>query len=67
MSIVNGIKKYGLDDPEVAIFGKILRNQVEEEFLINLHRMKENFHESYRKFKKSLTQGECSEISTMES
>jgi hypothetical protein len=28
MSIVNGIKKYGIDDSEVATFGKILRNQV---------------------------------------
>jgi hypothetical protein len=27
MSIVNGIKKYGLDDAEIATFGKILRNQ----------------------------------------
>ena len=26
MSIVNGIKKYGQDDAEVATFGKILRN-----------------------------------------
>lgn len=30
MSIVNGIKKFGMEDPEVATFGKILRNQVEE-------------------------------------
>lgn len=29
MSIVNGIKKYGPEDPEIATFGKILRNQVE--------------------------------------
>lgn len=29
MSIVNGIKKYGLEDCEVATFGKILRNQVD--------------------------------------
>jgi len=28
MSIVNGIKKYGIEDPEVATFGKILRNQI---------------------------------------
>lgn len=26
MSIVNGIKKYGQEDAEVATFGKILRN-----------------------------------------
>jgi hypothetical protein len=33
MSIVNGIKKYGHDDAEVAAFGKILRNELEEEFV----------------------------------
>lgn len=37
MSIVNGIKKYGLEDPEIATFGKMLRNQVDEEFLFTLH------------------------------
>lgn len=26
MTIVNGIKKYGYDDAEVAAFGKMLRN-----------------------------------------
>jgi hypothetical protein len=29
MSIVNGIKKYGQDDAEIAAFGKILRNELE--------------------------------------
>ena len=32
ISIVNGIRKYGMDDQEIATFGKILRNQVEESF-----------------------------------
>ena len=26
MSIVNGIKRYAPEDPEIGIFGKILRN-----------------------------------------
>ncbi len=26
LNIVNGIRKYGLEDAEVALFGKILRN-----------------------------------------
>ena len=29
MSIVNGIKKYGQEDSEVAAFGKMLRNELE--------------------------------------
>ena len=29
MNIVNAIRRYGMDDPEVATFGKILRNQFE--------------------------------------
>lgn len=26
MAIVNGIRRYGMEDAEVAMFGKILRN-----------------------------------------
>jgi hypothetical protein len=33
MSIVNGIKKYGQDDAEIAAFGKMLRNELEEDFI----------------------------------
>jgi len=28
MGIVNGIKKYGQEDAEIAAFGKILRNEL---------------------------------------
>lgn len=55
MSIVNGIKKYGLEDPQVAAFGKILRNQLEQQFLGYLSKVKDNFNETYNKFKRNLT------------
>jgi hypothetical protein len=31
-AIVNGIKKFSPDDNDVAVFGKILRNECDEEF-----------------------------------
>lgn len=31
-SIINGIKKYSKEDHQVALFGKILRNECDEEF-----------------------------------
>ncbi|CDW88603.1 UNKNOWN [Stylonychia lemnae] len=37
-AIINGIKKYQKEDNEVCLFGKILRNEVNEEFrLVQLH------------------------------
>lgn len=30
--IINALKKYGNDDNDVAVFGKILRNECDEEF-----------------------------------
>lgn len=54
MSIVNAIRRYGLDDPEVATFGKILRNQVEENFAHELQKIKQQLHENLKKFKKNV-------------
>ena len=31
-SIINGIKRYSKEDADVCLFGKILRNEVDEEF-----------------------------------
>lgn len=31
-SIINAIKKYAGDDNDIAVFGKILRNECDEEF-----------------------------------
>lgn len=31
-SIINGIKKYQKEDNEVNLFGKVLRNEIDEEF-----------------------------------
>ena len=31
-SIINSLKKYSQDDNDVAVFGKILRNECDEEF-----------------------------------
>ena len=33
MALVNGIRRYGQEDPEIGIFGKILRNEIEEKFI----------------------------------
>jgi hypothetical protein len=31
-AIINGIRKYSKEDNDVAVFGKILRNECDEEF-----------------------------------
>jgi len=31
-SIINGIRKFSSIDNDVAVFGKILRNEIDEEF-----------------------------------
>ena len=51
MSIVNGIRKYGHDDAEVAAFGKLLRNELEEEQIENLKKLKGNIRVAIHKFK----------------
>lgn len=37
-AIIEGIKKYSKEDNDVCLFGKVLRNEVNEEFrLVQLH------------------------------
>lgn len=52
MSVVNGIRKYGLDDPEIGMFGKILRNEIEEKFVEEIKKDKIMINESAKKIKK---------------
>jgi len=39
-SIINGIKMYSAEDNDICVFGKILRNECEEEFRIVLQKVK---------------------------
>ncbi len=39
-SIINGIKQYSQEDSEVCLFGKILRNEIDEETIIILNKLK---------------------------
>jgi hypothetical protein len=37
-AIINGIKRYQGEDNEVCLFGKVLRNEIDEEFrYVQLH------------------------------
>lgn len=40
-AIINGIRRYSRDDHDVALFGKILRNQCDEEFRFIQQHVKE--------------------------
>ena len=40
-SIINGIKMYSKDDGEVCLFGKLLRNEIEENTIIVVRKMKD--------------------------
>lgn len=51
MSIVNGIKRFGSEDIEVAAFGKVLRNEIEEDFADTLKKVKINLKQNFKKFK----------------
>jgi hypothetical protein len=44
-SIINGIRMFSPEDSEICLFGKILRNEIEEETRIVLHKMKSTFAE----------------------
>lgn len=67
MSIVNAIRKYGSDDPEVATFGKILRNQVQEGMAADLEKLKKNLHEGIKRFKQNVSAEPSTDISLFES
>lgn len=44
-AIINGIKKYSVEDNEVATFGKILRNECDEEFRFVQNQVKSTISE----------------------
>ncbi|ESL09026.1 hypothetical protein TRSC58_03261 [Trypanosoma rangeli SC58] len=51
-AIIQGIKKYSLEDNDVAVFGKILRNEIDEEFRFVQRQVRETVHELLRVYLK---------------
>eukprot|EP00755_Sulcionema_specki_P011828 Sspe_Gene.49932::Locus_27330_Transcript_1_1_Confidence_1.000_Length_2324::g.49932::m.49932 len=51
-AIVNGVRKYSAEDNDVAVFGKILRNEIDEEFRFVQRQLKETVHELLRVYLK---------------
>ena len=51
-AIIQGIKKYSAEDNDVAVFGKILRNEIDEEFRFVQRQLKETVHELLRVYVK---------------
>merc|ERR1719238_136586 len=47
-AIIQGVKKYTADDNDVAVFGKILRNEIDEEFRFVQRQLAETVHELLR-------------------
>lgn len=44
-AIINGIKKYSAEDNDVAVFGKILKNELDEEFRFVQNQVKNTIQE----------------------
>ena len=51
-AIIQGVKKYSAEDNDVAVFGKILRNEIDEEFRFVQRQLKETVHELLRVYLK---------------
>ncbi|KAJ9457554.1 putative structural maintenance of chromosome (SMC) family protein [Diplonema papillatum] len=51
-AIINGVRKHSADDNDVAVFGKILRNEIDEEFRFVQRQLKETVHELLRVYLK---------------
>lgn len=51
-AIIQGVKKYSAEDNDVAVFGKILRNEIDEEFRFVQRQLKETVHELLRVYVK---------------
>eukprot|EP00759_Apiculatamorpha_spiralis_P032820 PhF_6_TR34175/c0_g1_i1/m.50008 len=51
-AIIQGVRKYAPEDNDVAVFGKILRNEVDEEFRFVQRQLKETVHELLRVYLK---------------
>ncbi len=67
-AIINGIKRYSLEDSDVALFGKILRNECDEDFRFVHNEVKSAMTDILkerikRKFKHK-TEGEVADIMT---
>lgn len=43
--IINGIRQYSKDDPEICLFGKILRNEIDEESKFFLSKLKNSIND----------------------
>lgn len=54
-AIINGVRKHSAEDNDVAVFGKILRNEIDEEFRFVQRQLKETVHELLRVYLK----GKC--------
>ena len=65
-SIINGIKMYSSDDSDICLFGKILRNELEEDSRLVLQRLKTTISDLLSYFLKSKmplkSNGEIKEI-----
>jgi hypothetical protein len=44
-SIINSIKKFNLEDNDVTVFGKILKNEIDEEFRFVQKQLKDTVYE----------------------
>jgi hypothetical protein len=51
-AIITGIRKYAPEDNDIAVFGKILRNEIDEEFRFVQRQLKETVHELLRVYLK---------------
>ncbi|KAL9655108.1 hypothetical protein ABK040_008889 [Willaertia magna] len=49
-AIIQGVKRYSREDNDVAVFGKILRNEIDEEFRIVQKQLKDTVYELLRIF-----------------
>lgn len=45
VSIINAIKTFSTEDSKVLLFGKILKNEIEEEFRFTFEKLKKTIHE----------------------
>ena len=45
VSIINAIKSFSTEDSQVLLFGKILKNEIEEEFRFTFEKLKKTIHE----------------------
>lgn len=44
-SIINGIKMYANEEPDICLFGKILRNEIEEDYRVIFKKLKGSIYD----------------------